>query len=438
MTPEERDAWWQQAMENHQRVLRAVYPNPFGSQANAIPDTPELRAPLPQVIPSAQTTPAQSQQENWIPVEKAQKNDAGEYRAFVNGQWVPALKAQKNESGQYRAVIQAPPPQQSPSALASALSYIGAGAGGNLMGKTPEIANEAGGRATDIASQAGASPEVAAGIGTATNVGINAIPMLAGGGGANVPAASGMAQKLMIKAIDPLYSDLRSGAAQRAAKLMLEKKLSPNISDVEKLREQGTSLNQQVTDILEQSTGKVDRNTVGSYIQDVVNKIDKHEFSQDAVGAVEKVYNQFLDNPKIARFVDGTKAQELKQGIYQKLKDEYGELSAPTVEAMKSVARGYKDQLELLAPEVAPLNKQASEIWNALNVVERRALMNLKSHANALVFLAHRPDLAMAYLANKSTAFKAGVAHLLNQTGITTALGATPGAVNTAIQPNQE
>src|SRR5690349_8407092 len=105
MTPEERDAWWQQAMENHQRVLRAVYPNPFGPQANAVPDTPELRGAIPQIqtpITQPQQTqtlaPSQPAQETWIPVERAQKNDVGEYRVFVNGQWIPALKAQKNDA----------------------------------------------------------------------------------------------------------------------------------------------------------------------------------------------------------------------------------------------------------------------------------------------------------------------------------------------------
>jgi hypothetical protein len=38
----------------------------------------------------------------WEPAEKVQKNDAGEFRALINGEWVPVQKAQKSESGEYR------------------------------------------------------------------------------------------------------------------------------------------------------------------------------------------------------------------------------------------------------------------------------------------------------------------------------------------------
>ena len=41
----------------------------------------------------------------WQAAERVQKNSAGEYRAFINGQWVPAQKAQKNSAGEYRVIL---------------------------------------------------------------------------------------------------------------------------------------------------------------------------------------------------------------------------------------------------------------------------------------------------------------------------------------------
>ena len=41
----------------------------------------------------------------WQTAERVQKNSAGEYRAFINGQWVPAQKAQKNSAGEYRVIL---------------------------------------------------------------------------------------------------------------------------------------------------------------------------------------------------------------------------------------------------------------------------------------------------------------------------------------------
>lgn len=43
--------------------------------------------------------------EEWTPVERVQKNDAGEMRALVGGVWIPVDRAQKNEAGEYRAVV---------------------------------------------------------------------------------------------------------------------------------------------------------------------------------------------------------------------------------------------------------------------------------------------------------------------------------------------
>lgn len=41
----------------------------------------------------------------WQSAERVQKNDAGEYRALINGEWVPAVKAQKNSAGEYRVEL---------------------------------------------------------------------------------------------------------------------------------------------------------------------------------------------------------------------------------------------------------------------------------------------------------------------------------------------
>jgi hypothetical protein len=44
----------------------------------------------------------------WEAAEKVQKNDAGEYRAFINGAWTPVARAQKSETGEFRVERAAP------------------------------------------------------------------------------------------------------------------------------------------------------------------------------------------------------------------------------------------------------------------------------------------------------------------------------------------
>src|SRR6266853_2988686 len=55
------------------------------------------------------------------------------------------------------------------------------GAAMGALNKFGELAEEAGGRVTDVGAKMGLSPEVSAGAGYATNVGLNAIPAFLGG-----------------------------------------------------------------------------------------------------------------------------------------------------------------------------------------------------------------------------------------------------------------
>ena len=60
--------------------------------------------------------------EEWVPAARVQKNEAGEFRAEINGQWVPATKAQKSGDGKYRVMLSAP---QAPAPETSNLQDFG-------------------------------------------------------------------------------------------------------------------------------------------------------------------------------------------------------------------------------------------------------------------------------------------------------------------------
>lgn len=310
---------------------------------------------------------------------------------------------------------------------------IPGGAGSLLMDELGKGAYNLGGKASDAASSLGAPPELAAGIGTAANVGINAAPMVGGAaiGRTAGPAMRAGAEKMMGYALNPSPADAVSGKAARAAKTFLDEGLSPTVEGTQKLRQLGSDLNDQVYDLLAKSGKTINRPTVGAYIQDVVKRVESKEFSQDPIAAVERVYNQFLKNPLLNKDIPATQAQELKQGIYSELKKKYGVLGTDTEEAMKAVARGYKTELEKAVPEIVPKNARASDLWNALNVAERKAYIELnKTPGGFPVFLMHNPEAAMAYMASKSAHFKALVARSMNKgkTALPEIAGATSGA----------
>lgn len=64
--------------------------------------------------------------QQWVPVDGAAKNDAGEYQALVGGKWQPAAGAAKNDAGQYMALMDAPAQPGIIDHTASVLSAPGA------------------------------------------------------------------------------------------------------------------------------------------------------------------------------------------------------------------------------------------------------------------------------------------------------------------------
>ena len=64
-------------------------------------------------------------------------------------------------------------------------------------------------------------------------------------------------------------------------------------------------------------------------------------------------------------------AQALKVGTYQQLKGKYGELSAARIEAEKALARGIREELEAVFPEIGALNAQEAKFIGLDQVLER-------------------------------------------------------------------
>lgn len=73
------------------------------------------------------------------------------------------------------------------------------------------------------------------------------------------------------------------------------------------------------------------------------------------------------------------KAQQIKINTYQLIKDSYGEFSNAKVEGLKQVARGLKEQISSVFPEVANLNEQQSKLLG-LDEAMTRAVWRIENH----------------------------------------------------------
>jgi predicted house-cleaning noncanonical NTP pyrophosphatase (MazG superfamily) len=218
-------------------------------------------------------------------------------------------------------------------------------------------------------------------------------------------------EKLMQSALKPTQKQLESGKAATAVKTMLEEGINPTQIGVKKLENKITDINNQIVNKIGSSTGTVSKTDVLKYLDDIETKKLKQVNPSDDIAAINKVRQEFMAyNQPIIKTTSQTipvqLAQELKQGTYSALKKKYGQLGSTEVEAQKTLARGLKEKIGEAVPEVIGLNKKESELIDTLDVVERRALMELNKNPAGLALLTESPQQFAAFMADKSALFK--------------------------------
>lgn len=266
-------------------------------------------------------------------------------------------------------------------------------------------AYKAGGAITDVTGSPAA--------GYLANVFTQAAPNLFGGQLAKgaAPVFEWTAKALMQSAIKPSSADLLTGKAARAVGTLLDEGINPTVGGMNKLRGMAETQNAKVADLISQTGGTVSKPAAASRIQDTVQKVEAaHPIPEEVLPSIEKVYTGFMKNGLVPKNIPVEQAQTIKQEIYRMMK--YGELKAdlPKEAAYKALGRGLKEELEASVPGVKALNAKASELWNALDVSERRALLDLNRNPLNIGVLAHSPMMFATYMADKSAAFKGLIA----------------------------
>lgn len=146
----------------------------------------------------------------------------------------------------------------------------------------------------------------------------------------------------------------------------------PSHKGLEKLKADMEAVNNQIADIIDIGTtsGKsVDTGSALSRLDDL------REFYKNAPKSQEylKELDDFADMVKISHGQKLTlkQAQQMKRTIYQLEKKHYGEMKGLEVESNKALARGLKEEIVKLEPDIAKLNADDSAMINLDNVLER-------------------------------------------------------------------
>lgn len=264
-----------------------------------------------------------------------------------------------------------------PLGAAASLTHRGVEEAGKLVEDT---AYKAGGGVTDIASKAGYSPEVAAAAGYGTNVGIQAIPVVAGSiANQAAPLMKRAGRWLMTSAIKPPAGMRKSGEAAKAIETMLQKGISPTSSGLRATREAVDDLEIAIQTKLENSGATVSKIATAkaalkSASDDVKHNLNRVENEKDIQDALDK----FLNHPELKQYADDfpvAVANRLKQSFYGEV-GQKGYVPGTELTAFdkteKSLAGSLRQQVLKAEPSARPDLGEQSKMMQVAKMLKER------------------------------------------------------------------
>lgn len=302
---------------------------------------------------------------------------------------------------------------------------IATGIGQEAMGAGQDMLNKAGysagGKVTDIAAGLGAPPELAAGLGAGANVAVSQGPGIVVGGElakTASPVLDAAGKLLMRSALKPTLAASQAGKADVAVQTMLDKGLNVNKSGLDALRLNITDLNNQVKDILKNSTAQADISGIGQAFSKLKKATLNQASWQDDLATVKKAFSEFLENPQLQRLQNPTQipiqvANDIKRGTQQSIASSYGTKGNAWEESQKAIAATLRQAIEKAAPEVKPLNAEQAKLMDTLSIAERRDMIAANKNPLALSLLARSPEAIAAFMADRSELFKSLLARML-------------------------
>jgi len=174
---------------------------------------------------------------------------------------------------------------------------------------------------TDIATKLGAPVPLAAGLGTAADVGVQAIPMAVGGGVASktAPALEFASKKLMQSSIKPTLNELKSGKAATAIDTMLQEGIGMTKAGIQNLRDKITAVNDDIKEAISKSTERINLGDVYKPLKEKLDQFKKQVNPNADLATLRSSWEEFKNHPLLNGRTDipVQLAQELKQGTYE-------------------------------------------------------------------------------------------------------------------------
>lgn len=195
---------------------------------------------------------------------------------------------------------------------------------------------------------------------------------LAGGAvGAGLKAAAPRIYQSALKPSVTLLKEYRT-SAPALAKFLMDEGVNVTAGGLRKLDTLLKGTNAEIKALVSKATGTVPKARVAAEVLPTAASVSKQVNPTKGLQAVGETVDEFLNHPVYRGDLTIPEAQALKQGTYQRIGSQYGELSSAQVEAQKALARGLKNEVASAVPEINALNARDTNLMAGLEAVGHR------------------------------------------------------------------
>lgn len=165
------------------------------------------------------------------------------------------------------------------------------------------------------------------------------------------------AKKLMQSALKPTIEQLKKGHAETAINTLLSEGINATRGGVEKLKDRVSSINDEISNLITNSSGTVDKQKVLEALGSVKNKFSNQVSPTDDLAAIERVAKDFANHPYFQR--NAANGEALKEAVNTARRQKEMALQASgkldTFAAQqKNLAEGGRIPLSINQPEFQP------------------------------------------------------------------------------------
>lgn len=241
---------------------------------------------------------------------------------------------------------------------------------------------------------------------------------------------------LMQSALKPTQTLLKNygTTAPKVVQTLLDEGVNVSAGGLRELGNLLKSTNQEIADKVASARAIVDKGDVLGRVGPTYDRFGAGLDARTAANAITGEGEKLIDHPNLTGdTMTVQQAQSMKQAIYREVKDAYGTLSKPAVEAKKAIARGLKEEIAGAVPGLTDLNLKDSRLMAANDAVERRVSVAGNRDPVGFAWAARSPATFLAALMDRHPVVKSMVANAMwKSAGAVT--GVAPQVIRAAVQ----